>query len=357
VTNLGDPLPTGIVFSGNQSILNENSNIQYYFDENFAEQVPSSDSEGIDEVGIEDVDPSEYCITEGCTNPPCDEPSEPVLFLKEKFEDYRLRQNELKDSLLMVSGIEKERMEQAAILARQAKDKTAGQILQYYALDTVSIEKDSIYRWLEAAGTYGSRYLLARSQFFSGDIAAFAATWETLPAEVGLLPGQAGEYKALSELFGLLAKREAIGGPLEALSDSTIMELLPFTQFCNEAGHLAANLLERNGINASVDCTGQANANLQAFPKPSIEQAKENKQVAELHIFPNPARELLTVMLPDHLTTGQLELFDMQGRQVLQRALTGQRSEVRLPGVQGLYIVMVYTNDTRLMHRQLLVIQ
>jgi hypothetical protein len=90
---------------------------------------------------------------------------------------------------------------------------------------------------------------------------------------------------------------------------------------------------------------------------PSIEQAKEKKQTAELHIFPNPAKDILTVVLPNHLTTGQLELYDMQGRQILQSALTRQHSEVRLPGVQGLYIVMVYTSDSNLLHRQLLVIQ
>jgi hypothetical protein len=361
LTDMGQlPLPTGIVFTtAQESIVNENPTepIDFYFDENFVEQVPSPDSEGINPFDILEVDPSEYCVAEECKDPPCDEPSEPVILLKEKFEDYRLRRNELKDSLLLVSGQEKERMEQAAIGARQSKDKTAGQILQYYALDTTGIQKDSIYRWLDKAATFGSRYLLARSQFFSGDLAGFTTTWETLPAEVNLLPGQAEEYKALSELFSLLAKNEAPDGPIEALLDSTIMTLLPFTQYCNEAGHLAGNLLRRNGINASVDCTGQTNANLQAVPKPSIEQAKENKQVAELHIFPNPAKDILTVVLPNHLTTGQMELYDMQGRQVLQSALTRQRSEVRLPGMQGLYIVMVYTSDSNLVHRQLLVIQ
>jgi hypothetical protein len=100
--------------------------------------------------------------------------------------------------------------------------------------------------------------------------------------------------------------------------------------------------------------------NLQTYMqtiKPPIEQAKRGKQAAELRIFPNPARELLTVILPDHLTTGQLELYDMQGRQILQRTLVSQRSEVRLPGVQGVYIVMIYTSDSNLLHRQLLVIQ
>jgi hypothetical protein len=62
-------------------------------------------------------------------------------------------------------------------------------------------------------------------------------------------------------------------------------------------------------------------------------------------------------MLPAPLSTGQLELYDMQGRQILQRTLASQRSEVRLPGVQGLYIVIVYTPDSNLLHRQLLVIQ
>jgi hypothetical protein len=360
LTDEGDPLPTGIIFTTAQkSIVNENESepIGFYFDENFFEQEPSPDSEGIERIGVSEVDPSEYCVAEECKDPPCDEPSEPIGALKEKFEDQQLRRDELKDSLLLVSGQEKERMEQAAKWARQAKDKTAGQILRQYALDTVGIQKDSIYRWLDAAATFGSRYLLARSQFFSGDIEGFTATWDTLPVQVDLLPGQAEEYKALSELFSLLVKHEASAIPLEALSDSTIMELLPFTQYCNEAGHLAANLLRRNGINTSVDCTGQANTNLQAASRPSREQAKEKKQAVELRIFPNPARELLTVVLPDHLTTGQLELFDMQGRQVLQRTLVSQRSEVRLPGVQGVYIVMVYTSDSNLLHRQLLVVQ
>ena len=358
VTDEEEPLPTGIIFSGLQSIVNDNDvDILYYFDANFAEQVPSFDSEGIDRFDITEVDPSEYCITEGCTNPPCDEPSEPVLVLKKKFEDYRLRQEELEDSLLLVSGREKERMEQAAIWTRQAKDKTAGQILQYYALDTVSVEKDSIYRWLDKAGTFGSRYLLARSHFFSGDIAAFAATWETLPAEVDLLPGQPEEYKMLSELFSLLAKPQAQVVALEALSDSTIMELLPFTQYCNEAGHLAANLLRRNGINATVNCIGQGNAYLQSSSKPDLEELKATPRTTELRIFPNPAKEQLTVVLPDNLTTGQMELYDMQGRQILQRTLVGQRSEVRLPGVQGAYIVVVYTPDNKVLARQLLVIQ
>jgi hypothetical protein len=357
-TSNGDPLPTGIIFSGNQSILNDNPvDIQYYFDENFAEQIPSLDSEGIDRFDITEVDPSEYCITEGCTNPPCDEPSEPVFILKKKFEDYRLRQEELKDSLLIVSGIEKVQIEQAAIGTRQAKDKTAGQILQYYALDTVSIEKDSIYQWLDAAGTFGSRYLLARSQFFSGDLAGFKITWETLPLAVDMKPEQAIEYSDLSNVFSLMEPIVAEGHPLDELADSVIIAMLPFTQSCNEAGHLAANLLRRNGINATVNCIGQGNANLQSSSKPDLEELKATPQTTELRIFPNPAKEILTVVLPDHLTTGQLELYDMQGRQILQRTLVSQRSEVRLPGVQGVFIVMIYTSESNLLHRQLLVVQ
>ncbi|MCI4649052.1 T9SS type A sorting domain-containing protein [Phaeodactylibacter sp.] len=89
----------------------------------------------------------------------------------------------------------------------------------------------------------------------------------------------------------------------------------------------------------------------------SIEKTKKGKPAAELRIFPNSAKEILTVVLPDHLTTGQLELYDMQGRQILQSTLVGQRSEVRLPGVQGVYIVMVYSPDNKVLVRQLLVIQ
>ena len=321
-------------------------------------QEPSSDSEGLELFNISEVDPSEYCVTEECSDPPCEAPSEPVISLKADFETYRALYGQLLDSLPLASGQEQGRLEREAARARQAKDKTAGQILRHYTLDTAGVQRDSVYRWLDKSATFGSRYLLARSQFFSGALSEFAITWETLPLGIALRPEQVNEYSALGDVFGLLEPVMAEQNAFAALPDSVVTALLPFTQFCNEAGHLAANLLRRNGVKASVNCSGgQGNTALQTDPKPAFEQAKNRAAPAGLRIFPNPAKTVLTVVLPDNLATGQLELYDMQGRQVLQNTLAGQRSEVRLPLAAGLYNVVVYTADGMMISRQLLVVQ
>lgn len=82
--------------------------------------------------------------------------------------------------------------------------------------------------------------------------------------------------------------------------------------------------------------------------------------VERLQVYPNPAQDLVTVVLPEGLRArGRLELRDMAGRLVLQQPLHAER-EVRLPVSSmenGAYVVQVHARGQILATAPLIVAQ
>ena len=335
-------LPTGNIFSPSSDPEIENTSgisFQYYYDGNFSNQTPNS-STGIELEELTDVLPEEYCIDTTCP-PPC---AEYPVTLKDRFWGRQHLQDSL--SKLLAEGGGSAYMEDIAEQLRRArwqKDKAAGEIIRYYAQDTLQALPDSIGKWLGRAGTYGAAYLLARQAFFKGELSSFDSRWADIPSHFVLSPSQSAEYESLDELFELLRPHFAEGGAVNSLPRGALDTLFGFTGGCNEAGHLSATLLRRNKAldGAGQPCSGAPA--LQASRRPQNEEAitKQASKGNEVRIFPNPAQGAIQIMLPPEQEAGHLRVYNLQGQRLLERTLTGRLSKLDIPLPSGIYLFAV----------------
>jgi hypothetical protein len=57
-----------------------------------------------------------------------------------------------------------------------------------------------------------------------------------------------------------------------------------------------------------------------------------NLSEAQLQLFPNPAHDQVSILLGAHVGTVQIQVIDLQGRQIAQYQFTGQRMDVDVSG-------------------------
>lgn len=345
--------PAGNIFASsisNQSGEGQNDlyEIIYYFKPGAPSQNPGS-STG---VLIEPLDEELYCGEAPCS-PPC--PEDPIL-IKARFEGAGFRRDSLLEVASGLSGAQKEEAERQSRLFEQERRRAAGQILRYYALDTVGVEADSIRQWLENTQTFGSLYLLAREEFFFGDMPFFQLLWARIPQLVALTPYQSGTYSSLSALFSALSPYVSEGGGLSNMPKPLVEALYNFTTHCNEAGFLAVELLRRNGVEAAVQCNS---------PSPAMAQQNSGgPQAKELHhrqdrrsavFFPNPTQGTLQVVLSEGTDRASLILYNLQGQPAFQAVLTGQRTTLQLPVPAGIYWARLQIAGQQPVHHKIIV--
>jgi hypothetical protein len=53
-----------------------------------------------------------------------------------------------------------------------------------------------------------------------------------------------------------------------------------------------------------------------------------NLSEAQLQLFPNPAHDQVSILLGAHVGTVQVQVIDLQGRQIGQYQFTGQRMDI-----------------------------
>jgi hypothetical protein len=74
---------------------------------------------------------------------------------------------------------------------------------------------------------------------------------------------------------------------------------------------------------------------------PDIAIPQQPAYAQKLKLYPNPAHSYITVELPNKATTADLQLFDLQGRQLKQETIT-TKSTVNISGLQaGIYFYRV----------------
>jgi hypothetical protein len=80
---------------------------------------------------------------------------------------------------------------------------------------------------------------------------------------------------------------------------------------------------------------------------PDIAIPQQPAYVQKLKLYPNPAHSYITVELPNKATTADLQLFDLQGRQLKQETIT-TKSTVNISGLQaGIYFYRVVAGKQR----------
>jgi hypothetical protein len=347
--------PAGNVFSSSTPIINqsgeENPDDFYAFNYYYALGVPNQDPGSPNGVTAIGLDATPGCEVTGCP-PPCHDHPLPGLKVL-----YRQAQNNAKAFKASARSSPKQpTLKRSPFSWEQQRRRTAGQILRHYALDTTSVEADSIRQWLYNANTFGSLYLLAREQFLFGEMSAFQVLWERIPQLIDLTPYQASTYSDLSALFNILKPYLAEGGDLRELPKSLIEGLYSFTVHCNEAGFLSAALLQRNGVEATVPCNGQSPALAQkGSPERQAQNIRRSKGSAQAALFPNPTTGTLVVVLPKGVDKASMALYNLEGQPVFQAPLAGPRTTLHLPVPSGIYLVRLQITGQQPEHHKIVV--
>jgi hypothetical protein len=350
---VGDVTPAGNIFASsisNQSGEGQNDlyEVIYYFKPGEPSQHPGN-STGVTAI---DLNREVYCGDAPCS-PPC--PEDPIL-IKARFGDFGFRRDSLLEAASGLSGAQKEEAERQSRLSEQERRRAAGQILRYYALDTVAVEADSIRQWLENTRTFGSLYLLAREEFFFGDMPFFLVLWTRIPQLVALTPYQSGTYSSLSALFSALSPHVSEGGDLSNMPKPLVEALYNFTTHCNEAGFLAVELLRRNGVEAAVQCNSPSPAMArQNSGGPQAEELRHRQDRMNAAFFPNPTQGTLQVVLPEGADQASLILYNLQGQPAFQSLLTGQYTTLQLPVPAGIYWARLQIAGQQPVHHKIIV--
>jgi hypothetical protein len=350
---VGDVTPAGNIFASsisNQSGVGQNDpyEVIYYFKPGEPSQNPGN-SMGVTAI---DLNREVYCGEAPCS-PPC--PEDPIL-IKARFGDFGFQRDSLLEAASGLSGTQKEEAERQSRLFEQERRRAAGQILRYYALDTVAVEADSVRQWLFNAQTFGSLYLLAREEFFFGDMVVFQILWKRLPELVKLTAYQMETYEVLSKLFEVLQPFISKKGQLAPMDKPLVKELLNFTVYCNEAGYLAAEILRRNGVEAAVQCHSPNPAMAQKNSgEPQAKELRHRQANMNTVFFPNPTRGTLQVVLPEGANQASLILYNLQGQPAFQSLLTGQRTTLQLPVPAGIYWARLQIAGQQPAHHKIIV--
>ncbi|MFN4198886.1 MAG: T9SS type A sorting domain-containing protein, partial [Flavobacterium sp.] len=75
----------------------------------------------------------------------------------------------------------------------------------------------------------------------------------------------------------------------------------------------------------------------------------------EFRIYPNPARGSFNISSPSYSGDLQLQLFDVQGRRVMERKITGTQNEINVNGIPtGVYMVRL-SSDSGVITKKLVI--
>jgi Secretion system C-terminal sorting domain len=257
---------------------------------------------------------------ETCPNPPC--PEEWFNTTKEQFFQ---KKTQWKNKLLAFPGIASPSQQAIAGKAisqlRLDLDRDGRQIVQNYQLDTNLLKIDSVITWLSNLETYEADYHIARHYFFSGNTALADNLFATLPAKYSLNEERLGMHAKVLEVLDILRPFLTSNGELNPLSSGSIASLESY-DLCDEAGYLARQILEKNGVSVTSDC-------IIPEPKPASSSSVNNiaRRISGLSIFPNPVSETLNIFSPiENLTA--IRLLDLMGRVVAQSEQSIGKQEV-----------------------------
>jgi hypothetical protein len=79
---------------------------------------------------------------------------------------------------------------------------------------------------------------------------------------------------------------------------------------------------------AAVEILDNIDNDCDGFVDEGAVDVNYNLAAADLQLFPNPAHQQVSILLGTHVGTVQVQVIDLQGRQVAQYQFTGQRLDV-----------------------------
>lgn len=151
-----------------------------------------------------------------------------------------------------------------------------------------------------------------------------------------------------------------LAGSIEVFGD---FSLVPGVAFTNKGDLFGTDIGGYATITAAVldsaqktYVVGTQRGGLMLFRNTGIvgASAPTPPETVDLKIFPNPARDRLTLALSGPLSGGQLsaEIWDLAGRRLLAQPMTGAKTEIDLHSLaEGMYIVQVRSRDLHLSRR------
>jgi hypothetical protein len=177
-----------------------------------------------------------------------------------------------------------------------------------------------------------------------------------IPQLVALTPYQSGTYSSLTALFSALSPYVSEGGDLSNMPKPLIEALYNFTMHCNEAGFLAVELLQRNGVEAAVQCNSPNPAMAQQNSGgPQAKELRHGQDCINAAFFPNPTQGTLQVVLPEGADQASLILYNLQGQPAFQSLLTGQHTTLQLPVPAGIYWARLQIAGQQPVHHKIIV--
>jgi hypothetical protein len=81
-------------------------------------------------------------------------------------------------------------------------------------------------------------------------------------------------------------------------------------------------------------------------------------ETQEIKIYPNPAKEDVSISYTLNTSNARVEIYDLSGRSIAQKVLTSSSGTIQLQTgtyQAGIYIVVVKENDTILLQQKLII--
>lgn len=354
-------LPAGNVFSVDTvcTIVNNGATIDYFFYDGDTRQtpgmattLPGSPCSSITGFETQAVNhPNGNCADPDTTCFPCPEPH--LAEWKTRFFENRQQWQTQKAAFPFMTG-EQQRAAAADTIRRLrlAMNRDGSRILMHYSLDTLSINVDSITRWLALAETYSTDLRLARHYFFTGDYPAFDSLWSFIPSRYDLDESSEDELTRLGEVYDTLRTHLSIGIPLEKLPQPTLETLKGWALNCDEPGFLSEVILWRNGVEQSQDCSGDGSRSVTTISEPP-----NNFQEQYLKIYPNPVVSSFCIHSNERVQV--VRLWDASGKLILQEQAGASPWCTNLPEnlPPGFYGAELLFEDGRRMMRKVVVVK
>lgn len=325
---LGVTFATGNTFSSSSEIGFDNRDasqiVTYFWNDDVPEENP-------DRLALEpptlDADPSGQpnsgcgTVVGGCL--PCEESE--LSALKQQFFQQRSAwqtKNTLYPTLTDEAARSSLKKEINAL--RSAMDKMGAQILRNYLLDSTGVRPDSALTWLAHLRRYEADLRIARHHFFKGNYTTAVQWIDDIPSRNELSTDQGGELSDMTQVLAVIQPHLSGNTALNRLPITALDSLRYWASDCTEPGFVAKEVLRRNGIEVNTDCGGEpeerptGNTTSKAKPPSQV--------VGDVRIYPNPARDVIFVEMPESKGELRIVISSSEGQVVFERVINGSQA-------------------------------
>lgn len=111
----------------------------------------------------------------------------------------------------------------------------------------------------------------------------------------------------------------------------------------DNAGNRIQKSLTANTVNAA-----QADSIMQAVGIPAPEEVFGEEGIQEVKVYPNPVQEVLIIELPEMQATTRMELWNMEGKKLMDQTISSHSSVQVASLPSGVYLLRLKTGTTYL---------